>query len=197
MKIIFGILFYFVCFISVNANEVGCLKERWEEIDANTYSQKIDEIHDLDKDGNFYSCDSYLTPSAVEVFLLKLKAATLVGDATEIAEMVRYPLTITSDETFVDKNGHQKHKSFDIKNKNEFIKKYDAIMTLGVKDIIQCSSLNNMFAMPSQGIFMANGELVFSRNFNTKDQVTINIVTIISGDESHKKWLAKHCKDKK
>jgi len=193
MKKIIAFLFCFVYSISVNANEVGCLKDRWSEIESNKKEKTFDTKFDLDKDKRNYSCDGYLTPSGINDFLSKLKKATSKGDVKQIAKMVRYPIKIGLDETFVDKNGHQKHKFFTVRNEDQFVSRYDEIMTEGVRDIIQCSSLSNMFVMPSQGIFMANGEFIFSRNFNFEDQVVINIVSITSGVESHKKWLSKHC----
>ncbi len=193
MKKIIILLFCFVYSIFANANEVGCLKDRWSEIESDKAAKVFDEKYDLDKDRRNYSCDGYLTASVISDFLSKLKKATSERDVNKVAKMVRYPVNIGLDETFIDKNGHQKHKSFAVINEEQFVNHYEEIMTEGVKDIIQCSSLSNMFVMPSQGILMANGELIFSRNFNIEDQVVINIVSITSGVESHKKWLAKHC----
>jgi len=192
MRNIIKILFLVGISLSVSAGEQGCLKDRWEEVSSNDKDKEFDLKHDLDKDGGNYSCNSYLSAAEINMFLSELKDAIKANDVKSVAEMVRYPLNVALDETFIDNEGHQKHSSFDVKDKQEFIDNYNKIMTASVRKIVDCSTLKNMFAMPSQGVLMANGEFIFGRNFNLEKR-TIHIFSVIAGKRSHEKWLHANC----
>lgn len=201
MKVVIYILIFFGISFSVSANENGCLKKRWSEINSSENDKKFDEqfdkqtdkYPDLKQDPRYYSCDSYLTPSEISNFLSKLKEAVLNKDASKVAKMVKYPIDIALEKDFVDESGRIKQASFRIKNAKQFIANYDRIITQGVSNVIQCSTLSNMFAIPSQGVFLANGEVLLNRNFDNEGDRTIYIVNILAGENFHAKWFQDNC----
>lgn len=90
-----------------------------------------------------------ITESDARAFYSSMKDAIATGNKKALASMVSYPVGVTL-----------KGKGIGIKNETEFIKNYDQIITIHIRDLVQKTTFEDL--KPNfRGLFVGNGEIIF------------------------------------
>lgn len=175
----------------VQAVDMGCLEEEWAQINPSEEDKKFDIENDFDKQGNRISCKNYITPTELNAFFSALKNTIKNNNKEGVADLIRFPIRTTLDGMAdVPKGTRAKVNSRKIKDRVEFIEKYDEIMLPTTIKIIQCMQLNTIIAIPAYGTGTDLGELWFDHAYGTRETL---MITLSSSPDDDKHWLDKKC----
>ncbi|MCP5381801.1 MAG: hypothetical protein H6912_05470 [Kordiimonadaceae bacterium] len=174
---------------SMSDKEKTCLLTVWQRTLPSDEEKQFDMDHDVDIDGNFYSCRNNITASELQKSLTKIKTAIKNDDEQAFASMLIYPFVYTPKRDEPDKDG----SLFDyrkLNNASEIHQHYKAITTPLFRDVMACSSLSKMSASRNFGILLARGYIYFDRD---KTSGEIKMLTIHAYTNVLKEWLKDHC----
>lgn len=179
-----------ITLVSLDSMEKGCLESTWNSLTDSYAHKKFDIEHDLNKNGRYFSCDSFLTPFEISSFLEELKHSIINDEKTAAAKIIDYPLDIS----FKNNSMLVEDYELTIKTEDELVDKFDEIFTSRFKALLSCSKIQNVFSIPSQGVFLGHGELIFSLDFDsTKRNIRVTKVSV--NENSIDKWLSNNsCK---
>ncbi|MFF2907915.1 hypothetical protein [Paenibacillus sp. NPDC057934] len=113
---------------------------------------------------NPYYNAGFEDPKEFTTFLAKLQKAVSESKSKEVAELMSYPLN-------VNKSG----KTFPIYTKEEFVQKYDRIMTANVRAKLLAQKPDQAFSN-SNGIMIGDGELWISKINNRVVVYAVNVI---------------------
>jgi hypothetical protein len=111
-----------------------------------------------------------LKNSEVEQFFLAFKAAVANGDKEAVASMVKYPAKVTLASG----------KTATIRNKVQFVQRYDAVFDQRFRRLISQTQLDDLWAKWS-GVATPGGEIWLNgivKNPKKPEQYEIKIITI-------------------
>ncbi|MDT0583158.1 hypothetical protein [Brumicola blandensis] len=185
MKI--AMILMLITFVSLNFEEKGCLEQTWNLLPDSYTHKKFDIEHDLTKNGRYLSCDSFLTPFEVSSFLKQIKESIAKSDKTATADVFDYPIEVNfrSDSMLVE------DYELNINTQEELINNFKEIFTDRFRALLSCTNIDNVFSMPSQGVLLGHGELIFSLDFDSADRI-IKITKVSVNNNSIDKWLSKN-----
>ena len=134
----------------------GCGQTETNETGANpnqdtaaiTPAYQAEEKHAMHEEDNPFAAAGINDPKAFIKMFEVVKAAVAADEKAAVAELVLFPLQV---------NGETPAK---IKSKEEFIAKYDQIMTKPVKDALAAQKVDELFVR-DQGVMVGDGELWF------------------------------------
>jgi hypothetical protein len=181
------------CAIANDNSMDNCLKDEWKETNPSLEEKEFDSKNDFDVNSYSYSCYAFLTPSEINKFISNFKRLVHEGKRIDIANLIRFPLKLSTAETFVSNEGNVKLKSVVINSQEEFIEKYDYIFSNSLKSIISCIELSRMNVDSVNGFSVAHGNLWFNRTFEGDNQRKIRITSISTDDVLNLKWYQQNC----
>ncbi|HWT74765.1 MAG TPA: hypothetical protein VN258_08635 [Mobilitalea sp.] len=109
------------------------------------FKLKLNDILTGGEYGHRYDVAGFDQDKDVAEYVTKFREYVKNDDASNISELISYPITVTIDDKFVD-----------IKNKKQFIKNYTKIFTDDFKNAIINANTNYMFANWQGVMFGAN-----------------------------------------
>ncbi|MBW7457186.1 hypothetical protein K0U00_24405, partial [Paenibacillus sepulcri] len=98
---------------------------------------------------NPYAAAGIDDPEAFEAIFDQIKSAVAGGDKDKVADYVLFPMRLNTAKA-----------NTIIKNKEDFINKYDAILTAPVKKALANQKIDSLF-VNDQGVMVGNGEMWF------------------------------------
>ncbi|MBF7074856.1 hypothetical protein ISG33_15750 [Glaciecola sp. MH2013] len=185
MKI--AMIFMLITVVSFDSKEKGCLENAWNLLPDSYAHKKFDIEHDLNKNGRYFSCDSFLTPFEISSFLKQIKYLIANGNKTATAEIFDYPLEVS----FKNESMLVEDYELTISTEEELIDNFNEIFTGRFGALLSCANIQNVFSVPSQGVFLGHGELIFSLDFDSTER-SIKITKISVNKNSIDKWLSKN-----
>jgi hypothetical protein len=109
-------------------------------------------------------------PSVIEDighFLAELKSAVAKGDKQRVARMVHYPLSFSTADA-----------GFTIHSEHEFVEKYDQILPVKLRDLLQRQETRCISRVGAKGFTIGAGELWFDR-FQDRTVKIIGITAVV------------------
>ena len=174
----------------------NCLGERWNELpNPVVESQKdYDRKHDQVGNGSLtYSCNVFTTPSEVKKVLDDLKAAVLNDDVTALSLITRFPLNVSTSESYVTADGHIRLLTYQIESPEHLKLNFKEIFSDDQKSFVACLSVENLDIHPYRGLSAAFGGIWINRSIEDR-QLRLQSISIVSS--AKKRWMAENC-DKK
>jgi hypothetical protein len=112
--------------------------------------------------------DMYGTEAEVESFALKVKNAVIQGDKTWLADHIQYPLRC-----------YLSGKLKAIKNREDFLKAYDSIITTEFKEKLNHVYTTNLFTKDGE-VMLGNGEIWIGNTTHSSEEKYDFIITTIN-----------------
>jgi len=141
----------------------------------------------------FYSEEE--AKAKIEPILAKLKAGVSKKDVSIFADIISFPLNISSSDTYVSSEGYVKIKTRKINNIKELQEKFDSIFVPSLVNLINCITPNNM-NYSSKGFSAAYGAIWFFDIIESDTNIERFVLWSLSTNETAtNKWLELECKN--
>jgi len=111
-------------------------------------TDQTEATNGVSEEDNPFAAAGINDPKAFIKMFEVVKAAVAAGEKDAVAELVLFPLRVNGETPM------------EIKSKEEFVEKYDQIMTQSVKDALAAQKVDNLFVR-DQGVMVGDGELWF------------------------------------
>lgn len=180
-------------------NNIKCLDKVWERSTPSESEKSFDLEHDVSLFDYRFSCLAELSPSEVNNVLTIMKQAIANNDRERLADISSYPYRYWIETVKRTEYGFRAAKI--AKNKQEFIEKYDEIVTPLFRNIIECTTIDQVEPRPMGIVTIAEGYIFLGKwPDNNKDSVrNFHKYPLSHGssgpiEERTKKWFIQNCR---
>ena len=151
-------------------NKAECLDKVWQWSSPSVAEKLFDREHDEALFGYRFSCLAEISPSEVNDVLSVMKAAIADNDKEKLADISIYPYQYWVETEKRTEYGFRTPKL--VQNRQEFIEKYDEIITPLFRIVIACTTIDKVEPRPMGLATIAEGFIFLAKEpDNNKDIV--------------------------